>query len=527
MTESVSEQKQRVFVRESTGLVKNASFFDTIALNISNMSIGGFLGGLSINLFAVSLIFPTLAGVNLVWASIFGFLLSVPQLVLYTMMSRRFPRTGGDYIWVSRNLGGFAGSVLSFVGYTLETGAYLALIAIFAVNAIGSVGLSLGNGQFFGIAVPSSVPGANSLLQFVIGAVLFAVLIGVNILKPRFGYRLVSILTLVGIATLFLAIGVLFAAGTPGITNFVNSLGMKEANGQAFTYQSISSSYLGPSLNLGATIFVMPVLFAFIYPWLNAAPAVASEIKGKSALRWNVPISALVALVLTTSALAALYAVAGQAFVNAAIANPVATFDYNLNFWTLAMGVANSSALALVMGIGWIAWNVSILGYGIIVLSRYLLAQSFDRFLPARVSYVSPRFGSPVIAHTIDLALTVALIGLAAYFFEGSVSLLGAITASMIYFAFVGLAAVMHAVRKEKGRPKILLILAGVGNIVIFSGVAYQYLANSGTWGLNNLTYTFIALSFVAGIVIYLGSKAYHRRRGIDISLAYKEIPPE
>jgi hypothetical protein len=84
----------------------------------------------------------------------------------------------------------------------------------------------------------------------------------------------------------------------------------------------------------------MPVMFAFVYPWLNAAPAVASEIKGRNALRWNVPIAAVLALVLTTASLATLYYVAGQPFVNASMGNPALVFDNGINFFTLAMGVA-------------------------------------------------------------------------------------------------------------------------------------------------------------------------------------------
>jgi hypothetical protein len=41
------------------------------------------------------------------------------------------------------------------------------------------------------------------------------------------------------------------------------------------------------------------------------------------------------------------------------------------------------------------------------------------------------------------------------------------------------------------------------------------------------LAYSYVAVTFILGMVIYLGSKMYHSRRGIDITLAYKEIPPE
>ena len=105
-----------MFVREATGLVKQASFLDSISLNISNMSAGAALGTIGFTMIAIDV-----SGVNLAYGALIAFALSIPEIVVYTMMSRRMPRTGGDYVWVSRALGGFWGSSLSFMGYTLET----------------------------------------------------------------------------------------------------------------------------------------------------------------------------------------------------------------------------------------------------------------------------------------------------------------------------------------------------------------------------------------------------------------------
>jgi hypothetical protein len=91
----------------------------------------------------------------------------------------------------------------------------------------------------------------------------------------------------------------------------------------------------------------------------------------------------------------------------------------------------------------------------------------------------------------------------------------------------VGLAAAVHGFRKETGMTKGILVLAGVLNVFVFGFLSYQFLANPDMWSLNTLTYTFIAVSVVAGAVIYYASKWYNAKRGIDISLAYKELPPE
>ena len=119
------------------------------------------------------------------------------------------------------------------------------------------------------------------------------------------------------------------------------------------------------------------------------------------------------------------------------------------------MGVSNNFIVQLVIGLGWILFTMAVLAFGIITISRYLLAQSFDRFLPERLAYVSPRFASPVIAHLLDLVITVALIGLASFLYGTISSLYGAVVAAMIYFAFVGLAAVIYAIRHEKAGKKV------------------------------------------------------------------------
>src|SRR5579862_4422788 len=151
----------KIFVRQATGLVRSVSFLDSIAINISYMSIGAALALIGFTM----VLLPTVNGVNLVYGSAIAALFAVPQMVVYTIMQRHISRTGGDYVWVSRSLGGFAGSTLTFTGITLETMPYLALIALSAVFAIGSVAVNLGYSSMTNL----SIPGATPILQFVIG----------------------------------------------------------------------------------------------------------------------------------------------------------------------------------------------------------------------------------------------------------------------------------------------------------------------------------------------------------------------
>lgn len=487
---------------------------DAIALNMSNMSPGAALPLLGFTM----ILLPSLIGVNLVYASIIAFVFSIPQIVVYTILTQRIARTGGDYVWVSRTLGGLVGGVGSFTGYVMVTISYLAEIALACVFAIGSVGLTLGYQNFSVLAIPGSAP----LLQFAVAAVIFVAFISVNIVKPKWGFRILSVLVVIGVVTILITLGVLLAGGTTGVVNYMASLG--NAN---VTYTAVASSYSGPTFNWANTVFIMPYFAIFIYPWLNAAPAAASEIKNKNAIKWNVPVAAMIVFVLVTGAFAVLYYVAGFNFITAAFANSNLVFNYGLNIYTLAMGMSNNLAISWIIGVGWILWNIAVLGYGIITVSRYMLAQAFDRFLPSKIAYVSPRFGSPLIAHLLDLVVTVFLIGAIAEMYGVLSALYGTGIAGNAWFVIVGIAAAVYAMRKEQGPTKWVLFVSGLLMALVFAYYEYDWIVYSSVWGGNTLAYSYVGASFIGALIIYFGSKWYYKKQGIDVSLAYREIPPE
>jgi len=506
----------KVFLREATGLTKNVSLFDAVAINVSYMSVGAALSLVGYTMLAL----PTVAGVNLVYGSMIAAALAVPQMIVYTMMSKRFSRTGGDYVWMSRSLGSFLGSTITLMGVTLETMPYLALIALSVVFAIGSVGLSLGYSAMLGLALPGNIPGAYPLGQFVLGATMFTVLVAVNIFKPRFGFKLVSAFYVLGLLGVALATLTLLAAGRGSVENYVNGLNIQNVN-----YASLENSYTGPTFDPKATLLMMPYFALFTYPWFNAAPSVGSELKGKASA-CNVPISLLVAFLVVTIPYATMYYVGGFAFTTAALSNSTLVNNFGFNFFTLAMGVSSNSVQSFLIGLGWIVLTAAILAFGIITISRYMLAQAFDRFLPSKLAYVG-KYGSPVTAHLLDLVVTITLIGSAAFLYGTLSSLYGAVMASMIYFAFVGAAATIYGLKKERGVAKMALIVSGILQTLVFVYLTYEFLAYPTIWGGNILAYGYIVATFILGTIIYAYRKATSRKSGFDFTVAFKEIPPE
>lgn len=509
--------RSKLFLRDATGLTKRVSLLDAIAINVSYMSVGAALALIGFTMLAL----PTVSGVNLVYGSAIAALIAVPQMVTYTMLSRRMSRTGGDYVWLSRSLGGFVGSTITFTGITVETMPYLALIALSAVFAVGSVGLSLGNSAMLGLALPGNIRGASPFSQFLLASIILVVLIAINILRPRLGFKIISTFWTIGVIAIALATVTLLSAGTKGVENYINNLNIPNV-----TYASLANSYSGPTFDLNATLLMMPYFALFTYPWFSAAPSVGSELKG-NAPRWNVPISLLFAFLVVTIPYAAMYHVGGYQFITAAFANPTLVNNYSFNFWTLAMGVSSNFVQSLIIGLGWIVLTIAILAFGIITISRYMLAQAFDSFLPSQLAYVSPKYGSPVVAHLLDLVVSVILIGLAAFLYGTVSSLYGAVMASMVYFAFVGLGAAVYAIKREKGGSRILLAVTGILQTLVFVYLTSEFLAYPRIWGGNILAYGYITVTFILGVIIYLSAKSRLTKQGLNLDLVFKEIPPE
>jgi hypothetical protein len=132
--------------------------------------------------------------------------------------------------------------------------------------------------------------------------------------------------------------------------------------------------------------------------------------------------------------------------------------------------------------------------------------------------------------------LTVSLVGVVSAFYGTLQALFAGVIAAMIYFVFIGITAIIHGSKNEKGRIKGILMVCGALMSVVFAYITYQFLASPSVWGtatvINGIAgydyaYAYVAGSFIVGVLLYFGCKWYYGKRGVDVTLAYKEIPPE
>jgi len=237
-----------LFVRESSGLRKEVSSLDVIMLNLGNMSAGvALFTGIS----------PYISQGGVIWiASIIGLLLTLPQAYMYTALASKIPRTGGDYIWISRILNGPLGVVMAFA-LMLESTAFFALVAYFFSSAVGTVISTIGSLDGISSLVSLSSTLSAPIYSYLLGAVLFGVIIAFNIFKAKWGYALVSISGIIALLTTLIAMSVIalnLGDFSTAIKPFLTSQGITPP-----PHYSIAP------FNLGATFAILPLQYSPIH----------------------------------------------------------------------------------------------------------------------------------------------------------------------------------------------------------------------------------------------------------------------
>jgi len=144
----------------------------------------------------------------------------------------------------------------------------------------------------------------------------------------------------------------------------------------------------------------------------------------------------------------------------------------------------------------------------------------------------------PVTAVTIYMVLTE--VGLVLSVYAGVIFEFLNITLVLVSLhAFVGLAALMLPyIRKQMYSNSILaryklgkvpaISLLGAANLIFFGFLDYFSLLNPAVSGPTGLSAIGALIGiFLLGVVSYFLVTRYYNSKGIDVSLAFKEIPPE
>lgn len=542
-----------LFVRNATGLVREVSRWDALIMNTLGMNVA--LGSVFLLLQAPGN-FP---GGSMLLAIVLGtVIMAFTLLWVYAEFAAAMPRSGGDYVFVSRALHPVVGWLMSWsqglwlIFFWIGFNAWVALTfaAPVTLTTIGAVtgnqtwvnasNTLVGEQTLFGITTQWWVLGLGTLITFAFAALLvFGSQSYWRVQKWLFGIAGLS-LVLVGVLLVFRGGDVAqrwsgLAAQNKGLPFDQVISGAKAAG---FTGS-------GAPFSITATILMLPWVF-FVVGYAQGSAQIGGEVKRASRTQYF----AMVGGVLINGAVLALivwayeHAVGSNWARSLSYLNNTAPDKLNLpggvppsiNF--IASLLTGSVPLLLIIGAGFILWALLGTPLSTLQATRYMLAWSLDRTVPRQLGEVSDRFHTPVKA-IIFCAITgeIALIGLVNV---SSASLLGALLAQILAFIVVSIAGIVFPYRLRNvwqggGGRRIFgvpaVTLAGTGGVLALGGLLVMFIAN----GSINATFAVtrrLSLSFMLGVVVvgaiwYAATWAINRSKGVDLALSYREIPPE
>ncbi|MGH2654776.1 MAG: amino acid permease, partial [Actinomycetota bacterium] len=194
--------------------------------------------------------------------------------------------------------------------------------------------------------------------------------------------------------------------------------------------------------------------------------------------------------------------------------------------------------LIAVMGISFALSFFVALPPTFLIATRSLFAWSFDRILPAKISEVNERTHSPLIANGVVLAITLIFLWLTVYGPSQFLELLfTAGAAEILTFIVVAIAALVFPWRRRTlyEESPIRRSIAGIPAIAVIGflsiGVYLLFLIPllvNDALGANAPT-GIVAMIVIAVLpfLIYGVSYAVNRSRGVDLGVAFQELPPE
>ena len=208
-------------------------------------------------------------------------------------------------------------------------------------------------------------------------------------------------------------------------------------------------------------------------------------------------------------------------------------------FLNLFLSILTDNPLILwLLAITYVATMVAEFLPELMAVSRSVFAWSFDRVIPTKFAEVNDRLHVPVyIIIAMGIVWAVDTIGYTygPQFFLALVS--GAAVGENLSLIVISVAAIVFPFRQktvyERSPANItigrvpLLSITGVLSLA-FIGTLQYYLLSNSAYGANSLSVLLpVTAIFLIGAPLYVVSYYYHKSKGIDLSLVFKEIPPE
>jgi len=531
-------KKQTLFVRDATGLVRSLSTFD-----LFNLAYGQIMPAVGI-VFIVSFTPFAFPQSNMLLA----FLIAIPLVALgpaliYAMLGAAMPRSGGDYVYVSRVIHPAIGFMTNWL-FTTTVYSFIATAGfIFSSSAfnvfLATIGMMTNNAWL----VNDSMWFTTNTGELVTGTVL---IFGIMLLLVygRAVWNFMKVLFVIVMVGTIVNIVYLMSVSQPAFVAAFNSQFASSGLTYSGIIQTATKNGYQPGWTwagtVGALIYAMGGLVGF-----NFSAYSAGEAKHASkSMPLSIVGSTLIGGILFALWAFGIYNAFGYDFFSAAnylvnCCSSTVPLPFTASVNALFTYIPGQNAVvellgALAFGLAWV-WLTPT---DFIPVVRNMFAWAFDRVGPAWLADVNDRYHTPIKSIILSAVLGEILLILAIY--TTGISLVFANGAILINLAFMltGIAGILFPYRA----PKIFEQSPGwvkrkVGGIPVVSMVGafstaveivllYGGLSNAVIGGAP-ASYPFAAGIAISGVVLYYIAKWYRKRQGIDLSLVFRDLPPE
>jgi basic amino acid/polyamine antiporter, APA family len=544
-----------LFVRKATGLVRSWSVMDAFIYALFSINL------ITLGLYIFSQMYYFEGGmVNaLIISAVFIFF----EVIVYAALIAVMPRSGGDYVWQSRILGGAVGFILAVTGWWFilwlwvplygDMFRHIVLVPILGVLGARDAALWFAGTQH-GAFLASMITLVIVSAFIMLGMKTYARIQKFSFYGGMLGLVIVIALLLAGSPEAFKAGLEANASSMFGVTDVYDQTVALGTEAGAITPFSGGT--------LGVAFLLIPYM-VFFNLWPNWGATLYGEVRGATDFKrnitgmgWALGITTLLGILLLFAIRKTIgwdfYVQSGAAwwnyiwgFTETAPALPV--WPYPALFAAfLTTNKFVQFIVVVLMSLWWFGWCATVF----LSSTRVIFAAAFDRLLPESVAKLDERTGTPVNA----LLLMVIPSILVAYLFSYNIADFQTLTlCATLVIAVTFLGTTISAIVLPYTKPDLyksspiakynvfgvpLITVAGVifGGFLVF--LLYQWLLDpNALYGIgysinedgykNGTSLVFMLVLYVSAAAIYFGFKSYRKSKGIDLSKVQAEIPVE
>jgi amino acid transporter len=516
-----------VFTRASSGMVRQVRTSDVFWFGWQTIA-------LSYIVFTVfSWVFYPGASMEL--ATLVSILFGLTIAACYALLAAVYPRSGAEYVFLSRSLHPAVGFALSFnftfwqIFYVGLNGAFLSIYAI--QPTIAAIGVQQQNQDILDVATWFG----DGWGLFLSAGVAILAILALHLYGAGKYFKWQRIGSYIAVASLVVTLVVLILA-TAGVLDFKANFDDLAGSG---AYDGVISGGKDAGLSIGAPFSMSETLKFILWPafslWFTiTAVSFSGEVKNVQKGQLYGLLGAVVAMGATFIALMALYRGAfGTEFLQAASnGTPLDAAPFTPLFTAIAGG---NVVLTLIMSTWVVTIAFFVLGTVFVYPSRTILAWSIDGMAPAKLGDVNSRYHSP--HWSLIVCAAGGLFVLALYSFTDKLGIVSGFLGLAINFLVVCVWSIFFPfVRRDVfenspiawrfGGVPVLSIMGAISTIGIVP-VLYRLLVDK-TFSLD-LSYVVwgAVISVGGGFVWYVLWRAYEKARGRGVDTQFAEIPVE